>query len=91
MGKEDIKLIPEVDTADLMREGKGQYMFLIRHVCVQSIYCRDGRLPKTLKSISKTQKHFYESRAKHFSANSGTNHADCISFFLNLVVKQIGC
>lgn len=29
MEKEDIKLIPEVDTADLMREGKGQYKFLI--------------------------------------------------------------
>lgn len=58
MEKEDIKLIPEADTADVMREGKGQYQFLIRHVCVQSMYCRDGRLPKALKSVGKDTKAF---------------------------------
>lgn len=35
MKKEDIKLIPELDTADMMREGKGQYNLLIRCICLQ--------------------------------------------------------
>lgn len=51
MKKEDIKLIPELDTADMMREGKGQYNLLIQCICLQRIYCSDGRLPKALKDI----------------------------------------
>lgn len=56
MKKEDIKLIPELDTADMMREGKGQYNLLIRCICLQWISCSDGRLPKPLKSISQPHK-----------------------------------
>jgi len=63
MKTEDIKLIPELDTADMMREGKGQYNLLIRCICLQWIYCNDGRLPKTLKSIRIHKKPFYKRRA----------------------------
>lgn len=35
----------------MMREGKGQYNLLIQCICLQWIYCSDGRLPKALKNI----------------------------------------